>query len=167
MRNWQEIRLANRFSIPEQREQHRDTSGYKPSDLSFPQNEIFNNSGLNQIFFITPLQKEIEMEFILNEVGENFYEYNPTLSSFRDKNSSIELTLDIQIPSAPLPLSSNTGCSVSGGVWTVLCIAISWHHGPLSLVWASVWPGNNVPSSMVTPRDINNSIVWISWPRNF
>ena len=46
---------------------HRDTSGYKPSDLSFPQNEIFNNSGLNQIFFITPLQKEIEMEFILDE----------------------------------------------------------------------------------------------------
>ena len=67
MRNWQEIRLTNRFSIPEKREQHRDTSGYKPSDLSFPQNEIFNNSGLNQIFFITPLQKEIEMEFILDE----------------------------------------------------------------------------------------------------
>ena len=40
------------------------------------------------------------MEFILDEVGENFYEYNPTLSSFQDMNSSIELTLDIQIASA-------------------------------------------------------------------
>lgn len=40
------------------------------------------------------------MEFILDEVGENFYEYNPTLSSFQDMNSSIELTLDFQIASA-------------------------------------------------------------------
>ena len=78
---------------------------YNPSDLRFPQNEIFNNSGFNQIFFITPLQKEIEMEFILNEVGENFYEYNPTLSSFQDMNSCIEMTLDIQILSLYLSIT--------------------------------------------------------------
>ena len=92
--------MANRFSIPEQSIATR--VGYNPSDLRFPQNEIFNNSGFNQIFFITPLQKEIEMEFILNEVGENFYEYNPTLSSFQDMNSCIEMTLDIQILSLPI-----------------------------------------------------------------
>ena len=96
--------MANRFSISEQ--SIATQAGYIPSDLRFPQNEIFNNSGFNQIFFITPLQKEIEMEFILNEVGENFYEYNPTLSSFQDMNSCIEMTLDIQILSlyiSPLP----------------------------------------------------------------
>ena len=92
--------MANRFSIPEQSIATR--AGYNPSDLRFPQNEIFNNSGFNQIFFITPLQKEIEMEFILNEVGENFYEYNPTLSSFQDMNSCMEMTLDIQILSLPI-----------------------------------------------------------------
>ena len=45
------------------------------------------------------------MEFILDEVGENFYEYNPTLSSFLDMNSSIELTLDIQIASSAVHYS--------------------------------------------------------------
>ena len=45
------------------------------------------------------------MEFILNEVGENFYEYNPTLSSFQDMNSCIELTLEIQILFLYLPIT--------------------------------------------------------------
>ena len=96
-------------------------AGYNPSDLSFPQNEIFNNSGFNQIFFITPLQKEIEMEFILNEVGENFYEYNPTLSSFQDMNSSIELTLDIQIASALFSVNPPVmTADLSAGRWGCL-----------------------------------------------